>query len=226
MGAPTTTDEFLRNYRLEGRMLDILAWPDPVLTRKAEPVATFDDGLREFARDLLHTLYHSPGIGLAAPQVGRSERIFVVDVDYERESTEGEDGENPPPAAPESPEERYRRRKEEDPMGPVVPGTLNPRVFVNPVFKKKEGETVFQEGCLSVPGVYEEVRRCESVVMEYRDLEGNPRVIEAKGLLSICLQHENDHLDGVVFIERLGAVKRELVTKRYLKSRRTEARRP
>ena len=146
---------------------------------------------------MLHTLYHHPcpAIGLAAPQVGQSLRMFVIDVDYERKELE---------------------------TGEVILENLNPRLFINPIFKDKKGETTYQEGCLSVPGIYEEVCRSKEVAVEYRDLENRPCILETTGMLAICLQHENDHLDGIVFLERLSALKRELLTKKYLKERKKQ----
>jgi len=142
-------------------------------------------------------MYNAPGIGLAAPQVGVSKRLFVLDIWFEREKITHADG-----------SEEYRL------------SDFNPMVFINPVFKNKSGEVIHEEGCLSVPGIYENVKRAEFVTVEFCDLQGNELLLEADELLSICLQHENDHLDGIVFIERLSLIKRQLLEKKFLKTQK------
>ena len=96
---------------------------------------------------------------------------------------------------------------------------LNPKVYINPKITKSSGEVLYEEGCLSVPGVYEEVKRFEKITLEYQDLEGEKHSLEAEGLESICLQHELDHLNGIVFIEKLSPMKKMLVTKKFLKKK-------
>ena len=146
---------------------------------------------------MLYTMHHAPGIGLAAPQIGHSIRLFVVDIDYDRDEVELKNGET---------EMEF--------------SNLNPMVFINPVFVKKEGSTVFKEGCLSVPEVYEEVSRAEQVIVEYQDLTGKKCSLEANELLSICLQHENDHLDGIVFIDRLSPLKKKFFKTKLIKEKK------
>ncbi|MGG7048400.1 MULTISPECIES: peptide deformylase [unclassified Campylobacter] len=94
--------------------------------------------------------------------------------------------------------------------------------IINPVFELKQGETTFQEGCLSVPGYYEDVKRAEFVRVRYQDRFANEKVIEADGLLAIALQHENDHLDGHLFIERIGFNKRKKFDKEYKKNKQKD----
>jgi len=187
----------LENYHLEGELLPIHTYPDPVLTKVAVPVTTFDASLEKLVKDMLFTMYHAPGIGLAAPQIGHSIRLFVVDVDYEREEVTRPDG-------------------TED----MEFSNLNPMVFINPVFTKKEGQTVGKEGCLSVPDVYEEVSRPEKIVIEYQDLKGKKQKMEADEMLAICLQHENDHLDGIVFIDRLSPLKKKFFKTKLVKDKK------
>lgn len=185
------------NYKLEGELLKIHTYPDKVLTQKATEVEVFDDELKTLVKNMLFTMYKSPGIGLAAPQIGLSKRIFVVDVDYEREeSKEGS--------------------KE------YIYSNFNPMVFINPKFIKKEGDTTYQEGCLSLPGVFEDVHRFESVTVEFQDLNGDTLQLDADELLSICLQHENDHLDGVVFLDRISNLKKQFYTKKLLKQKKLQ----
>lgn len=187
----------LENYRLEGELLPIYTYPEPILTQVAKPVTKFDKELETLVQNMLYTMYHAPGIGLAAPQVGISIRMFVVDIDFEREEVTRANG------------------KEE-----MEFTNLNPMVFINPVFTKKSGETIGKEGCLSVPDVYEEITRAEKIVIEYQDLKGEKRTLEADDLLAVCLQHENDHLDGVVLIDRLSPLKKKFFKTKLLKDKK------
>lgn len=177
-----------KDWWREGQKLEVLTYPDPILKKVAEPVTVFDEALAQLCQNMLHTMYGVPGIGLAAPQVGVSQRVFVMDVDHQREG----DG-------------QY--------------SNLTPRVFINPVISHKYGETTYREGCLSIPGVYEEVHRAESVTVKYQCLKGEEHTLEADALLAICLQHENDHLDGIVFLDRLSLLKRDILMKKFFKKR-------
>lgn len=186
----------LENYILSGKKLPIVTYPDPVLSTVAKPVMDFGEPLKELVRDMLYTMYHAPGIGLAAPQIGKSIRLFVIDVNYDREIIKNADGKA---------EYQY--------------SNLEPMVFVNPVITGTSGATTYEEGCLSVPGVYEEVKRFDSINVKYQDMDGKEHEINANELLSICLQHENDHLDGIVFIERLSNLKKNFYKKKMVKEK-------
>lgn len=190
-------DNFLENYKLEGTKLPISTYPAPVLKKVAAPVTEFNDELRALIKDMFFTMYHAPGIGLAAPQVGVSLRLFVLDIWFERDKVTLADG-----------SEEWRL------------SDFKPMVFINPVFKNKSGEIIHEEGCLSVPGVYEDVKRAEFVTVDYQDMFGNHHSLDADELLSVCLQHENDHLDGIVFIERLSFLKKQLIEKKFLKKQK------
>jgi peptide deformylase len=180
---------------LKGSKLPIITYPDPVLTTVATDVTEFNDELKELCKNMLYTMYHAPGIGLAAPQIGLSKRLFVVDVDFSREETEVDSDE-------------------------YVLGEFNPKIFINPRIIKTEGETTYQEGCLSLPGIYEDVKRFEKIEVEYQDTDGNKHTIEADELFSICIQHENDHLDGKVFIDRLSNLKKTFFKKKLTKAKK------
>ncbi len=193
----SNSGDFLTDYQLEGEELKIFTYPAPVLKKKAVPVEKFDDELRSLIKNMLFTMYQAPGIGLAAPQVGKSLRLFVMDIDFDREEVTRADG-----------EVDYRLTN------------FNPRVFINPVFKNKQGEILYEEGCLSVPGIYEEVKRAQNITVEYQDMYGHRKSLDADGLLSVCLQHENDHLDGIVFLERLSLLKRNFLTKKFMKAKK------
>jgi peptide deformylase len=161
-------------------ILRIHHYPDPVLKQKAAPVAAFDAGLRQLADDMLETMYAAPGVGLAAPQIGISRRLIVLDC---------------------SPKD----------------GERQPLVAVNPEILAREGECCEEEGCLSVPEYYAKVVRSEKVRVRFQELDGTRREVEADGLWAICFQHEIDHLDGILFIDRLSPLKRGLFRKKYQK---------
>jgi peptide deformylase len=188
-------DEITQNYKLDGELLNIHTYPDPILTQVADEVTNFDENLKKLCKDMLYTMYHAPGIGLAAPQVGIGKRIFVIDVDYTREETSEGSGE-------------------------YTLSNFNPQIFINPVIKNKEGQISYQEGCLSLPGVYEDVKRFENISVDFQDTDGNSHSIDASELFSICIQHENDHLDGIVFIEKLSPLKRNFFKKKLIKAKK------
>jgi peptide deformylase len=196
--AMSETKKFLENYDINtGSKLEIFTYPAPVLKKVAEPVTEFNDELKSLCNDMLYTMYHAPGIGLAAPQIGKSLRLFVMDLDFKREEVTRADG-----------------TKDHE------LSNFNPQIFINPVIEKIDGEILYEEGCLSVPGIYEEVKRTEHIRVKYNDLDGSEHTMEADGLFSVCIQHENDHLDGIVFLERLSTLKRNFLTKRYMKRRK------
>ena len=189
-----STENFLENYKCEGELLEILTYPNPILLKKAEKITEFNDELRTLCKNMLYTMYKAPGVGLAAPQVGKSIRLFVIDVDYEREKVTRADG-----------SEDYNLSE------------FNPLVVINPTIKEKDGEQVYEEGCLSVPGIYEEVKRAEHLVLVYQDMWGKEQTLDATELKAVCIQHENDHLDGIVFLERLSMLKKKFAKKKYLR---------
>ena len=176
---------------LNSKPLKVYTYPSPVLKQVAKEVLSFDDELKSFINDMINTMYISRGIGLAAPQVGKSIRLFVSDTCFEF------DGEN------------------ED-----LIIAANPRVYINPKIIKKDGETINDEGCLSFPGIYEKITRAENITMSYQDSDGNNHEIEANGLESICLQHELDHLNGIVFIEKLSPLKQSFLKRKFLKAKK------
>lgn len=195
-------EKVTENYSLNGELLNIHTYPDPVLTQVAEEVKPeeFDDNLKTLCKNMLYTMYDAPGIGLAAPQIGISKRIFVIDVDYNRdETTEGS--------------EEYTL------------SNFNPRVFINPQIISKEGETVYQEGCLSLPGIFEDVKRFEEIQVKFQNTDGEFLTIDADELLSICIQHENDHLNGIVFIDRLSTLKKNFFKKKLTKEKKRKSHR-
>ena len=185
--------------------LKIYTFPDAVLSQKALPIARVEASHRRIADDMLETMYAAPGIGLAANQVGLLERMVVIDTDYEvEEMAEGID---------EMPE-----------GGEATAGGIitcrNPRVIINPEIVHREGKILFSEGCLSVPEFTAEVERAEKIRIQYQDLDGLTKTLDADGLLAICIQHEMDHLDGILFIDHLTALKRNIILRKLLKAKK------
>lgn len=164
---------------------EIKKYPEPVLKKKAAPVTAFDEELQVLIDDMVETMYAAPGVGLAAPQVGVSKRLAVIDISS---------------------------REEQQPL----------IVLINPSILKSEGEIEFEEGCLSIPEYTAKVTRAEQVIVGCMDREGNLVEIEAEGLLAIAIQHEIDHLDGLLFIDRISPIKREFFKKRYKKLAKAE----
>ncbi|MBR5483016.1 MAG: peptide deformylase [Alphaproteobacteria bacterium] len=168
--------------------LKVYEYPHPVLKQKAEKVAKVDDKIRSFLDDMLETMYDAAGVGLAAPQVGVSKRIVVIDV-----------------AHPDEGEER------------------NPIYLVNPeIIWHSDEESCQYEGCLSVPDQSAEVSRYKQVRVQYLDYNGKEAEIMAEGLLAIALQHEIDHLDGILYIDRISRLKRQMLLKKLQKMRQEE----
>lgn len=183
-------------------VLPIYVAPHPVLKKPAEPVAAVTDDIRALVKDMFETMYATRGIGLAAPQVGHSLRILVMDVEQTGDTPEGDDAEAAPTA--------------------LVPG--KPIAVINPeiVWTSDELNT-YEEGCLSIPGQYAEVERPEKVRVKYLDENGQAQEMEADGLLATCVQHEIDHLDGVLFVDHLSTLKRDMLLRKLKKWARENA---
>lgn len=169
-------------------ILEVLTYPDKRLYDVGLEVTKFDDELGKFLDDMYETMIAKNGIGLAALQVGKPIRAFIVNLVNENEVQDKND-------------------------------LLE---IINPKFLKKDGEIVYQEGCLSVPDYYEDVRRAQNIEIEYFDRYGNKKTLEASGLLAVAVQHENDHIDGHLFIERIGFNKRKKFDKEYKKKAKTK----
>lgn len=185
--------------------------PDSQLRLVSAPVAEITPEIRTLVADMFETMYDAPGIGLAAIQIGVPKRVVTLDVAKRgpepEEAAAGEDGTSD---TTDSQEKRDRQPR-------------NPMTFINPeITWSSEERSVYEEGCLSIPEYYEEVERPASVRVAYTDLDGKRQEIEADGLLATCIQHEIDHLNGVLFIDHLSRLKRERVTKRFAKQARRE----
>lgn len=167
--------------------LEILKYPNPILSQAAKPLANIDGRVQEMIERMAETMYAAPGVGLASVQVGWGESLIVYDI---------------------APREDGRRL----------------HVLVNPRIVASEGEMISSdEGCLSVPDYRADVKRAERILVEGFDREGKPVRIEAEGFHAIVLQHEIDHLNGKLFIDRISSLKRELYKRRVRKALREEA---
>lgn len=172
-------------------VLKIITYPNPNLFKQSLPVLSFDNELHSFLDDLYDTMIASSGIGISAVQVDVLKRVFLVNIPRQTEELD-EDGE---------------------------PKTIQVKEdlieLINPKFISKNGEQIYKEGCLSVPGYYEEVKRAENIEIEYFDRYGKKQNLKADGLLAVCIQHEYDHLDGHLFIEKIGYTKRKKFDKEF-----------
>ena len=159
-------------------ILPIVTYNDPVLRKKTEPITEFTDEVRQFVADLFETMYNSEGVGLAAPQVGVSLQVFVIDADNMMDDDD------------------------------ELPG---PMAFINPKIIEKKGRQIpLDEGCLSIPEVTDKVLRPEAVIVEYKDENFEDQTIEATEWLARVIQHEYDHLQGILFIDYLSAFRKRM----------------
>ncbi len=172
-------------------------WPDPVLLQPAQPVTIFDREFANFVENMFVTMFEAGGIGLAANQVGSLQRILTMfvpgtDSDVMVEKTQNE----------MEFDKKYH--------------------FVNPVIIEKKGKIRWQEGCLSFPEMYEDVERSRDVVVKAQDANGKYFEIKASGIFAVCLQHEIDHLDGIVFVDRMSRLKGGIIKKKMLQHTQTQ----
>ena len=167
----------------------ILVHPDPRLKKLCEPVAEITPDLRQLADDMLETMYDAPGIGLAAPQVGITRRLIVMDC--------------------------------------IKNGPAEPVVLFNPeILWASDERSVYDEGCLSIPDQYAEVERPAEVQVRWTDIDGKAQERQFAGIWATCVQHEIDHLNGKLFIDYLGPLKRQMITRKMQKLKRELARDP
>ena len=161
----------------------ILTEPNKILRQVSKPVGKVGEEERKLMDDMLDTMYHANGIGLAAIQIGVPKRIIVMDLS--------------------------KREEEKKPM-----------YFVNPVIKNKnQNFSKYEEGCLSVPNQFAEIERPKTCEVEYLDYDGEKKIIKAEGLLATCIQHEMDHLQGILFIDYLSKLKKSMIIKKLSKDK-------
>ena len=166
----------------------ILTEPNKILREKSLRVENVDQDIQRLMDDMLETLYAAPGIGLAAIQVGVAKQVIVMDINRNR------DGD-----------------KDKEPK-------RNPMYFVNPeIVWKSEDKFTYEEGCLSVPNQFAEIDRPKQCHVRHLDYNGDPQELKAEGLLATCIQHEIDHLEGILFIDYLSKLKKEMIIKKLSK---------
>ena len=161
----------------------IITEPNKILRQKSKPVETVGEEERNIMDDMLETMYHANGIGLAAIQIGIPKRIIVMDISKNKEKK-------------------------------------NPMYFVNPIIKNKNSEkSTYEEGCLSVPNYFAEIDRPKKCEVDYLDYDGKKKTLSADGLLATCIQHEIDHLEGILFIDYLSKLKKTMIVKKLSKNK-------
>lgn len=165
----------------------IIYLPDERLRLVAKPVEHFDDELQTLIDDMFETMYHARGVGLAAPQIGISLRLSVIDIDGDKK---------------------------------------HQLVLINPEIIAREGETEYEEGCLSVPGAYDKVLRANKVTIRALDRFGKEYEMSGDGVLGECFQHEIDHLNGKLFVDLLSPLKRAMARRKLDKFKRQHLRKP
>jgi len=170
---------------------EILVYPDKRLLKKSTEVTEFNEELHQLLDDMNDTMKAKGGVGLAAVQIGVHKRVLIINI---------------PVKDPNDPEGKKEIQLEK-----------NLIEVINPVITKKDGEIIFQEGCLSIPGFYEEVKRAKEIEVEFFDRFGNKQKLSAKDFLAVAFQHEIEHLNGHVFIENLSYLKRKKFEKEWKK---------
>lgn len=175
-------------------LLNIIEVPDPLLRAASAPIERVDEDLQRLIANMFETMYEAPGIGLAAVQVAVPRRLMVIDLQDPDPVGEGEE------------------------PGPPV---RRPHVFINPeILHRSDARKSYNEGCLSIPEQYAEIERPDIVRLRWLDEHGRRQESEFDGLMSVCIQHEVDHLDGVLFIDYLSRLKRDMIVKKVIKSRK------
>ena len=169
----------------------ILIEPNKILRKKSLRVENVDKDIQNLMDDMLETLYAAPGIGLAAIQIGVAQRVIVMDISRDRD-----------------------KDKNKEPK-------KNPMYFVNPeIIWKSEDKFTYEEGCLSVPNQFAEIDRPKQCHVKHLDYNGHPQELKADGLLATCIQHEIDHLEGILFIDYLSKLKKEMIIKKLSKQKK------
>lgn len=182
----------------------IINIPDPVLRQVSKPVERVDDEMQVLLDDMLETMYEAPGIGLAAIQIGIPLRIVTLDVSPRSKKAE------------EEPDEEEAEEATEP----------NPIFMINPEILNRSDElSIYEEGCLSIPDYYADVERPAFCKVKYLDRAGKEQIIDADDILATCVQHEIDHLDGILFIDHISKLKRDMVIKKFTKIAKQSAKR-
>ncbi|MBX7170107.1 MAG: peptide deformylase [Pyrinomonadaceae bacterium] len=165
-------------------LLKIVHYPEPVLLSVGKPVENFDENLKKLVDDMFETMYSAKGVGLAAPQVAVSNRLFVMDCSGGQDESEK-------------------------------------IALINPEIIHVEGEQYGDEGCLSFPGLYQKVQRSLRAVVRAQDVDGNEFELDVEDLAARCVLHETDHCDGIVFLDRMTTLKRQLAKQKIKRLQKT-----
>ncbi len=175
-------------------ILKLITSPDPLLQKISKKVEKVDSDIQNILKDMIETMYHEQGIGLAAVQIGILKKMIVIDTDYKIEIL-----------SPDS-DTKYKISNN------------NPRFFINPQIIKSSTQTsTYKEGCLSFPGASSSVERPQEVEVKYLDFDGNERSEKMSGLLATCIQHEIDHTNGITFVDHISKLKRNMIIKKMIK---------
>jgi len=165
-------------------LLEIIKYPAPVLLRVGKPIEKFDKNLKTLVADMFETMYNSKGVGLAAPQVNLSQRLFVMDCSGGEDATQK-------------------------------------LAVINPEIICQEGEQIGDEGCLSFPGIYQPIRRNMRAILRYQDISGEWQELDGTELTARCALHETDHCDGIVFLDRMTVLKRDMAKRKIKQLQKT-----
>lgn len=183
------------------KILPLIYATNPLLQKVSKEVALVDDNLRIFMRDMVNTMYHEGGIGLASVQVGVLKRVLVMDIDYDIENDH---------------DHHHHVHGEHCHNFKVI--NSNPQFFINPeIIESSTKISIFNEGCLSFPDARAEVTRPESIKLKYIDYDGQQQVKMFDGISATCIQHEIDHLNGITFVDRISPLKKEVILKKIRK---------
>ena len=165
-------------------ILKIVKYPEAVLHEIGKPVTEFNGELKNLVADMFETMYEAKGVGLAAPQINESKRLFVMDC------SGGED-------------------------------EAQKIVMINPEIVHVEGEQIGEEGCLSFPGIYQKIQRSQRTIVRAQDISGDWFELDGNDLTARCVLHETDHCDGIVFLDRMTPLKREMAKRKIKKLQKT-----
>lgn len=165
-------------------LLKIAHYPEPVLLTVGKPIERFDDALNQLVEDMFETMYEAKGVGLAAPQIFESQRLFVMDCSGGEDETQK-------------------------------------IAVINPEIIYVEGEQIGDEGCLSFPGLFQKIQRNMRTVVRFQNVKGEMQELDGDNLTARCILHETDHCDGIVFLDRMTPLRRELAKRRIKKMQRT-----
>ena len=170
----------------------IRIWPDPALSEVAAPVQSVDDDIRTLITDMFETMYEANGVGLAATQIAVPLRLLIIDLDPTSEAPNNEE------VAEELEAWSFKGAQE----------------FINPEIIEQEGTIIWDEGCLSVPGYTDKIKRSEQITVKALNRQGEEFTLTCSGLYAVAIQHEMDHLEGKVFVEYLSRLKRDVVKRK------------